>query len=167
MTRDDYYEGRRPMTSEEYAQAQYNKEVVRNLYDAILRPEGPDWAAIKAAHADEYSVEFNWGHPDYRGKLWNAENNMDARMRLIKLTASDSKQATIDAILADGPTRVVSLITNAGADLSGKPWKTTVVQVLELTDGKITSERMFFQDQVLLRDIALEREAAESVAAQS
>jgi ketosteroid isomerase-like protein len=164
MPSEDYYEGRRAMTTEESAQAQRNKQVVRALYDAILRPDGPDLEAIEAVYDENYVVEFNWGHPDYRGRWWSAEENIPARMRLIHLIRSDF--GPVGAILADGPSRVVSLITNEGTDLAGKPWKTDVIHLFELANGKLTRERVFFQDQVLLRDIALEREAAERETAQ-
>lgn len=147
------------MPSEQPTQADLNRDLVRRYYDTILDPAGPDFAAIEAFCAADHVDEFNWGHPD--SGAFTGADAMPARQRMIRLIGSDHTKATIDEIIADGPTRVVGLITNGGTDLAGNPWSMTVIQLMEVVDGKITSTRNFFQNAALLRDMALEREAAE------
>ncbi|WP_157852493.1 hypothetical protein [Kitasatospora sp. NRRL B-11411] len=48
----------------ETSTAEQNKDVVRRLYEAVLRvPGGPNFATA-GEPADEQEVELNWGHPD-------------------------------------------------------------------------------------------------------
>ncbi|GAA1621377.1 hypothetical protein GCM10009733_017400 [Nonomuraea maheshkhaliensis] len=135
-----------------------NKEVVRRFYAAVLRtPGGPDFATIKEL-TDEQEVELNWGHPDsgvHRGAAIGP-----ARRRMHELTGLDLSAITIDELVADGPARVVVVATNSGTDLHGNPWRMTVLELVDVTNGKITKKRSFYQDTALLRDISLEREAA-------
>jgi ketosteroid isomerase-like protein len=55
---------------------------------------------------------------------------------------------------------VVVVATNSGTDIHGNSWKTTVLELVDVTDGKIVKKRSFYQDTALLRDISLEREQA-------
>lgn len=61
---------------------------------------------------------------------------------------------------AGGPTRVVVEATNNGTDLAGNPWTMTVVELVDVIDGKITKKRTFFEDPARLRNIMAERESA-------
>ncbi|MGJ6968850.1 hypothetical protein ACSDR0_43805 [Streptosporangium sp. G11] len=50
--------------------------------------------------------------------------------------------------------------TNSGTDIHGNPWRMTVLELVDVANGKITKKRSFYQDTALLREISLEREAA-------
>jgi ketosteroid isomerase-like protein len=138
--------------------AERNKDVVRRFYEAVLRePGGPDFATIHEL-TDEQEVELNWGHPDsgvHRGAAIGP-----ARHRMHLLTGMDPSALVVEELLAEGPTRVVVVATNSGTDVHGTPWTMTVLELVDVVDGRITRKRSFYQDTALLRDIALEREAA-------
>ncbi|GHE35187.1 MULTISPECIES: nuclear transport factor 2 family protein [Streptomyces] len=138
--------------------ADRNKDVVRRFYEAVLRePGGPDFATIREL-TDEQEVELNWGHPDsgvHRGAAIGP-----ARHRMHLLTGMDPSALVVEELLAEGPTRVVVVATNSGTDVHGVPWTMTVLELVDVVDGRITRKRSFYQDTALLRDIALEREAA-------
>ncbi|MEV1174806.1 hypothetical protein, partial [Nonomuraea sp. NPDC049784] len=127
------------------------------VQEAVLRgPGGPDFATIKEL-TDEQEIELNWGHPDsgvYRGAAIGP-----ARHRMHELTGLDIPAISIDGLIADGPTRVV-VATNSGTDIHANLWRMTVLELVDVTNGKITKKRSFYQDTALLRDISLEREAA-------
>ncbi|GAA4662027.1 MULTISPECIES: nuclear transport factor 2 family protein [Amycolatopsis] len=145
------------MSRERPTQAELNKDVVRRFYEAVLRASGgPDFATIKEL-SDEHEVELNWGHPDsgvHKGAAIGP-----ARERMHELTGLDVGAISIDELIAEGPTRVVVVATNSGTDVHGTPWTMTVLELVDVVDGKITKKRSFYQDTALLRDIALEREA--------
>lgn len=146
------------MPSENPTQSELNKEVVRRFYEAVLRvPGGPDFATIKEL-ADEQEIELNWGHPDSGVSRGAAIG--PARHRMHELTGLDISAIGIDELIADGPTRVVVVATNSGTDLHGNPWRMTVLELVDVENGKITKKRSFYQDTALLRDISLQREAA-------
>ncbi|MDP4511507.1 nuclear transport factor 2 family protein [Nonomuraea turcica] len=135
-----------------------NKEVVRRFYEAVLRvPGGPDFATIKEL-TDEQEIELNWGHPD--SGVYGGAAIGPARHRMHELTRLDISAISIDELIADGPTRVVVVATNSGTDIHGNPWRMTVLELVDVANGKITKKRSFYQDTALLRDISLEREAA-------
>lgn len=146
------------MPRENPTQPELNKEVVRRFYEAVLRVSGgPDFATIKEL-TDEQEIELNWGHPDsglHRGAAIGL-----ARHRMHELTGLDISAISIDELIADGPTRVVVVATNSGTDIHGNPWRMTVLELVDVANGKITKKRSFYQDTALLRDISLEREAA-------
>ncbi|QFY09733.1 hypothetical protein GBF35_26530 [Nonomuraea phyllanthi] len=71
----------------------------------------------------------------------------------------DIQAVSIEELVADGPTRVV-VATNGGTDIHGNPWRMTVLELVDVANGKITRKRPFYQDTTLLRDISLQREAA-------
>ena len=75
-----------------------------------------------------------------------------------ELTGLDVMSIQIDELIADGPTRVVVVATNSGTDVHGAPWKMTVLELVDVVDGKIAKKRSFYQDTARLRDISLERE---------
>ena len=145
------------MSSERPTQAELNKDVVRRFYEAVLRvPGGPDFAAAGEL-ADEQEVELNWGHPDsgvHRGAAIGP-----ARHRMHRLTGLDITAIGIDELIAEGPTRVVVVATNSGTDVRGARWTMSVLELVDVVNGKITRKRSFYQDTALLRDISLEREA--------
>ncbi|MEU9090001.1 nuclear transport factor 2 family protein [Streptomyces sp. NPDC087901] len=146
------------MTSDSPTRADLNKEVVRRFYRAVLRtPGGPDFATIEEL-TDEQEVELNWGHPD--SGVHKGAQIGPARRRMHELTGLDLTTITIDELTADGPTRVVVVATNTGSDIHGNPWRMTVLELVDVVNGKITKKRSFYQDTALLRDISLEREAA-------
>ncbi|WP_433258455.1 nuclear transport factor 2 family protein [Streptosporangium sp. CA-135522] len=138
-------------------QAEANKDVVRRFYDAALREGGPDFATLKEL-SDEQEVELNWGHPD--SGVHHGAAIAPARHRMHRLTGLDVAAIRIDELIAEGPTRVVVAATNSGTDIHGTPWTMTVLELVDVIDGKITKKRSFYQDTALLRDISLEREAA-------
>jgi len=140
------------------AQAERNKDVVRRFYEAVLRvPGGPDFATIKDL-TDEQEVELNWGHPD--SGIHRGAAIAPARHRMHRLTGLDLAAISIDELIAEGPARVVVVATNRGIALHGAPWTMTVLELVDVVNGKITKKRSFYQDTALLRDISLEREAA-------
>ncbi|MEV4803656.1 hypothetical protein AB0K18_26940 [Nonomuraea sp. NPDC049421] len=107
---------------------------------------------------DEQEVELNWGHPD--SGVHKGADIGPARHRMHELTGLDMSSISIDELIADGPTRVVVVATNSGIDLHGTPWTMTVLELVDVVNGKITKKRSFYQNTALLRDISLEREAA-------
>ncbi|EGG43805.1 hypothetical protein SGM_6146 [Streptomyces griseoaurantiacus M045] len=138
--------------------ADRNKDVVRRFYEAVLRePGGPDFATIREL-TDEQEVELNWGHPDSGVHRGAAIGPVRHRMHL--LTGMDPSALVVEELLAEGPTRVVVVATNSGTDVHGVPWTMTVLELVDVVDGRITRKRSFYQDTALLRDIALESEAA-------
>ncbi|WP_393063214.1 nuclear transport factor 2 family protein [Streptomyces sp. LN549] len=138
--------------------AEMNKDVVRRFYEAVLRvPGGPDFAAIKDL-ADEQEVELNWGHPD--SGIHRGAAIAPARHRMHQLTGLDFAAIRIDELIAEGPNRVVVVATNSGTDIHGNPWTMTVLELVDVENGRIARKRSFYQDAALLRDISLEREAA-------
>ncbi|MFF1401079.1 nuclear transport factor 2 family protein [Streptomyces sp. NPDC058287] len=146
------------MTSGHPPRADLNKDVVLRFYEAVLRvPGGPDFAAINEL-SDEREVELNRGHPD-SGTHRRAAIG-PARRRMHRLTGLDVAAIGIDELIAEGPTRVVVVATNSGTDVHGTPWSMTVLELVDVIDGKITKKRSFYQDTALLRDISLDREAA-------
>ncbi|MGI5290498.1 hypothetical protein ACQEVF_45230 [Nonomuraea polychroma] len=76
-----------------------------------------------------------------------------------ELTGLDISAISIDELIANGPTRVV-VATNSGTDIHGNLWRMTVLELVDVANGKITKKRSFYRDTALLRDISLEREAA-------
>ncbi|KAB8189062.1 hypothetical protein FH608_042145 [Nonomuraea phyllanthi] len=146
------------MPSENPTQPELNKEVVRRFYEAVLRvPGSPDFATIEEL-TDEQEIELNWGHPAsgvHRGAAIGP-----ARHRMHELTGLDIQAVSIEELVADGPTRVVVVATNGGTDIHGNPWRMTVLELVDVANGKITRKRSFYQDTALLRDISLQREAA-------
>ncbi|GAA5056556.1 hypothetical protein GCM10023259_039530 [Thermocatellispora tengchongensis] len=145
------------MSNEHPTQAELNKDVVRRFYEAVLRvPGGPDFATIREL-ADEQEVELNWGHPD--SGIHKGAAIGPARQRMHRLTGLDIAAISIDELIADGPTRVVVVATNSGTDIHGNRWTMTVLELVDVVNGKITKKRSFYQDTALLRDISLEREA--------
>ncbi|WP_433380484.1 nuclear transport factor 2 family protein [Streptosporangium sp. CA-115845] len=115
---------------------------------------------MKPAHesGSPRHIELNWGHPDsgvHRGAAIGP-----ARHRMHELTGLDIPAISIDELIADGPTRVVVVATNSGTDIHGNPWRMTVLELVDVANGKITKKRLFYQDTALPRDISLEREAA-------
>jgi ketosteroid isomerase-like protein len=145
------------MTHQNPENAELNKDVVRRFYEAVLTTPGPDFATIKAL-TDEQEVELNWGHPE-SGVYFGADIG-PARHRMHQLTGLDVTAITIDELIADGPSRVVVVATNSGTDIHNNSWKMTVLELVDVRDGKIVKKRSFYQDTALLRDISLEREQA-------
>ncbi|GII94280.1 nuclear transport factor 2 family protein [Sinosporangium siamense] len=68
-----------------------------------------------------------------------------ARHRMYEPTGLDIRAISIDELIAEGPTRVV-VATNSGTDIHGKPWRMTVLELVDVTNGKITRKRSFYQN---------------------
>jgi len=82
------------------------------------------------------------------------------RHRLHELCGYTTADHTSFRYYADGPARVVVEAVNNGTDLAGNAWSMTVVELVDVVDGKIAKKRTFFEDPARLREIMLEREAA-------
>jgi ketosteroid isomerase-like protein len=150
------------MTSEQLSQAERNKAAVSRAYAALGRH---DFAAAGEVLGSQEMIELNYSHP--AGGVFHGADVGKARQRFSQLTGFDGVGTTIDEVIADGPTRVIALITNEGNGVDGKRWSMTCIHVLDVVDEKIINQRVFFQDTALLRDIAVANEAKEQATVES
>ena len=153
------------MSIEERAEAERNIAVVRGFYDA-LGSGGEDgelgenaMAVVIDTFKNEKEIELNLGAP-YGGTFVGPAEIAVGRHRLHELCGYTTADHTSFRYYADGPTRVVVEAINNGADLAGNAWSMTVVELVDVIDGKIAKKRTFFEDPARLREIMLEREAA-------
>jgi pimeloyl-ACP methyl ester carboxylesterase/ketosteroid isomerase-like protein len=153
------------MTTEQMIQAERNKEVVAGFYAALMRRDdhgnlsGDDLALVADFFEHEQELEINLGHP-YGGVFKGPAEIALGRHRMHELCGFTHRDHEQDENIADGPTRVVCIGTNHGTDLAGNPWSMTVIELVDVADGHVVKKRVFFQDPVLLWNIAVEREAA-------
>lgn len=150
------------MSSGEMPQAEQNIAVVRGFYDALggggegLGEDG--MALVIDTFKNEKEIHLNLDAP-YGGTYVGPAEIAVGRHRLHELCGYTSADHSSFKYYADGPTRVVVEATNNGTDLAGNPWSMTVVELVDVIDGKIAKKRTFFEDPARLRDIMIEREA--------
>lgn len=152
------------MSSEGTSLAECNIAVVRGFYDALSmggdgRLSEDGMALVMHAFENEQEIQLNLEAP-YGGTYVGPAEIAVGRHRLHELCGYASPDPSSFKYYADGPTRVVVEATNNGTDLAGNPWSMTVVELVDVVDGKIVRKRTFFEDPALLRDIMNEREAA-------
>lgn len=152
------------MIEEMQSQAEKNIAVVRGFYDALaggeedgeLSEEG--LARVVDTFKNEKTIELNLGEP-YGGVYVGPAEIAVGRHRLHELCGYTAADHASFRYYASGPTRVVVEAINNGADLAGHPWSMTVVELVDVVDGKISRKRTFFENPALLTRIMLEREA--------
>jgi ketosteroid isomerase-like protein len=152
------------MSTDPATPAEQNIAVVRGFYDA-LGTGGDDglgedaMARVIDTFRHEKEIQLNLEAP-YGGTYVGPADIGVGRHRLHELCGYTSADHSSFRYYADGPTRVVVEATNNGTDLAGDPWSMTVVELVDVIDGKIAKKRTFFEDPARLRDIMIEREAA-------
>lgn len=152
------------MTSDETSRAERNIAVVRGFYDALAtggdgRLSEDGLALVVDTFENEEEVQLNLEAP-YGGTYVGPIEIAVGRHRFHELCGYTAPDHSSYSYYADGPSRVVVEATNRGTDLAGTPWSMTVIELVDVVDGKIVRKRVFFEDPALLRDIMVEREVA-------
>jgi len=129
------------------------ESIVREMVDAINRD---DMAAYKALLHPEYS---------YRGPDGQIERGQDAGVALIQMYRSafrDDLKMDIQNIYAAGDTAVVEFIGGgthsgelAGVAPTGRRVAMPVVTILEMRDGKVHTEREYFDSGYLMQQLGV------------
>jgi ketosteroid isomerase-like protein len=151
------------MTNDEQSLAERNIAVVRGFYDALGSSDDGElgeqaMALVIDTFRNEKEIELNLGEP-YGGTYRGPAEIAVGRHRLHELCGYTTADHSAFRYYADGPTRVVVEATNNGTDLAGHPWSMTVVELVDVVDGRIARKRTFFQDPGRLLEIMAEREA--------
>lgn len=127
---------------------------------AAAHPRTPaDGAAPRVRHRrhaqrrpfkDEREIQLNLDAP-HGGAYVGPTEIAVGRHRLHELCGYTSADHSSFKFYADGPTRVVVEATNDGTDLAGNPWSMTVVELVDVIDGKIAKKRTSVQAAFVLR----------------
>ena len=134
------------------------ESVVREMIDAINRD---DMAAYKALLHPEYS---------YRGPDGQIERGQDAGVAVVQMYRSafpDDLKMEIKNIYAAGDTAVVEFVGGgthrgelAGVAPTGRSVAMPVVTILEMRDGKVHTEREYFDSGYMMQQLGVVPAAA-------
>lgn len=140
-----------------------DRDVVAGFYAAMTRGEQAggfapaDLAAVQDFFENEREVEINLPAP-VGGTFHGPDEIAVGRHRMHELCGFTHRDHSRDENVADGPGRVVCIGVNHAEDVDGTPWSMTVIELVDLEDGKVVRKRVFFQDPEFLRRIAVERQ---------
>ncbi|GAA3620862.1 hypothetical protein GCM10022223_42180 [Kineosporia mesophila] len=146
-------------------QTDRDRAVVSGFYAAMTRAEQhggftpDDLATVVDFFENEHEVEINLPAP-VGGVFHGPDDIAIGRHRMHELCGFTHRDHTQDENIADGPGRVICIGVNHGEDTDGNPWSMTVIELVDLEDGKVIRKRVFFQDPAFLGDLAVKREAA-------
>lgn len=141
-----------------------DRDVVAGFYGAMTRAEQnggfspDDLARVQDFFENEREVEINLPAP-VGGTFHGPDDIAIGRHRMHELCGFTHRDHTQDENIADGPGRVICIGVNHGEDTEGTPWSMTVIELVDLEDGKVIRKRVFFQDAEFLGEIARKREA--------
>jgi len=134
------------------------ESIARELVDAVNRD---DMAAFKALLHPEYS---------YRGPDGQIERGQDAGVAVVQMYRSafpDDLKMEIKNIYAAGDTAVVEFVGGgthrgelAGVAPTGRSVAMPVVTILEMRDGKVHTEREYFDSGYMMQQLGVVPAAA-------
>ncbi|MBT0773637.1 hypothetical protein KIH74_32130 [Kineosporia sp. J2-2] len=151
------------MTTTPQQQTDHDRAVVSGFYAAMTRAEQnggftpEDLATVVDFFENEREVEINLPAP-VGGVFHGPDDIAVGRHRMHELCGFTHRDHTQDEYIADGPGRVICIGVNHGEDTEGTPWSMTVIELVDLEDGKVIRKRVFFQDAEFLGQIARQRE---------